>query len=409
MNAIIFILFFVIILPALIAKKIGGNDDGITLRNRTLIVSIIYSLLLIIVNYILPFGLGGDGDDSGYFSYARTGIGIMDQMGYMIFLRWLSPLTGDSLVAIKSTNISIFLLLALCWYKIGKLFNGTFKAVNFFNGILLSSPLFFYFFYLYKDMLIVFLFSCFIYGSLKFAMYGKGVIIIVVSCILTMTLRMPMIPINILVLLFFILIFIKIKKRLLVIKSLTYLSVIIWLFIYSATNEEILSRLNISSTRLITKEYLIYNYEHLINKDSNNSIMKNIFLYFMMETTGLKSVFNGIKNDEIALRGITVLPWLFIGLPLFWSGIISFIKMNTSEYNNEYKLLQCMLAIILIFFFFSLLTNDTTRLRMPGFTAMIAFSVIGYEKRNTKYRISFTQMFTLNIFLLIFYLLIFTF
>ena len=166
-------------LTLLIAARAALSADRAFLVTTLSIAWLAFLILLAVTNDAIPFA--GGGDDEVYFDLARTPIGSLsdifdttnyislDQPGYAMILTGLSGLSGHNLFQLKAFNLSLFLLLAIVWYLIGRtLESQSFGRLTFLTVVMLT-PLWFYFFFLLKDIVIAFLQSLFLLGLVNAA------------------------------------------------------------------------------------------------------------------------------------------------------------------------------------------------------------------------------------------------
>ena len=116
-----------------------------------------------------------------------------------MLLSWVHQLVGDSLYHRKAVNVFFFLMLALVWFGIGRHMGGRRLGFVFASGILLTTPLWFYWIFLMKDMAITFLQSLFILGlvqSLSHRSAARGYGWIVLSTVLTIPFRSQLALVN---------------------------------------------------------------------------------------------------------------------------------------------------------------------------------------------------------------------
>ncbi|WP_161568872.1 hypothetical protein, partial [Exiguobacterium sp. SH5S13] len=134
--------------------------------------------LTALVNMWLPFS--GSGDDENYFYLANTTInsveeafdltrftGLMEQPGYPFLLSIISIFSGPDLLAYKLFNLCLLILLALAWYRIAALAESREFGRVVLISILCLTPLWYYCFFLLKDLTITLLQSLFLLGLVQ--------------------------------------------------------------------------------------------------------------------------------------------------------------------------------------------------------------------------------------------------
>jgi hypothetical protein len=119
------------------------------------LAGIFFLSLLSLVDEAIPF-LGGGIDDEGYFTVSKRSFNrasdwfdlgqfkrTHEQAGYPMLLSWVHQFVGDSLYHRKAVNV-FFLMLALVWFEIGKQMGADVLGFVFASGILLTTPLWYY-------------------------------------------------------------------------------------------------------------------------------------------------------------------------------------------------------------------------------------------------------------------------
>jgi hypothetical protein len=378
-SIVIFIL--VILLPLVFAYGINGKVDRAWLTRIIVFSAIFLLFLLVLVNDYLPFTFGGD--DQIYYLHSRFRFQSLDsllqafrysheQPGYPILLSLVNAAAGESLLARKALNLSLFLLTALCWYRIGYLIDGQRMARLFCLATLLATPLWYYFFFLLKDMAITAIFSFFILGCFEFFLFRRGIVIIIASSILISLFRLPLVVVNVAIVSIFALLLGQYGRAV----KYTLSALIAILLVAYAADADILDRMGISPTRAFTTEALRTNIEQYMLLQERHSIPKLTLLYFIMETSALKEL--GEFSIE-SLRGWTVMPWIFLGLPLFFFATYHLLRKHQYFSNDYLRRILCVVAVLLIYLVVSIIVNDTTRWRIPAFPAMTAIAAIGWD------------------------------
>ncbi|MHC1729921.1 MAG: hypothetical protein AB9866_28630 [Syntrophobacteraceae bacterium] len=378
----LFVLIFVILLPIYLANRIGGHVSGKKLASIISVSSVIFLVLLSLADYYTPFTDGSD-DISYYYNSLRPLQSFdsltysishyHEQPGYPLFLTFVNSIVDDSLFARKAANIFFFLAIALCWYLIGLKIGGRLTAYRFFIGILLSTPLWFYFLFLLKDMAITVLFSLFILGTVEFFSEKKGIKLMLISSFCLALFRLPLLAINIALLIAFSLFLGRTKGTL----RYTVSVVLILFMLLIGTNIHFLETVGIASTRSLSVGSLMSQAQERAGMSENIPVSKSILLYFLIETSGFRSIDTW---DDTSLRGLTALPWIFIGLPLFFVGSYGIVKCSYRYGTVENRGFLCLLFVVAVYFALSLIVKDSTRWRIPGFPAMAAVAAVGWGR-----------------------------
>ena len=148
-----------------LALAASRRRDAGSILLIVLIAWLVLSLLTTLVNDIMPFADGGD-DYLYYYStqiYLSVGgifdlnrfAGLIEQPGYPLLLGPLSVIAADDLLSYKLLNLFLFVATALTWYRIGTVLVSPEFGRSVMIAILLTTPLWYYVFFLLKEMSIV--------------------------------------------------------------------------------------------------------------------------------------------------------------------------------------------------------------------------------------------------------------
>jgi len=368
----VFILLFVVLLPVFIARNLDTDKDSKWLLKNTSIAVFLFLLILVPINNIYEFSVGGD--DIYYYldSLGQAQFTTYEQPGYSYILAVVNNVAGNSLYARKALNVTFFLLIALCWYRIGFISGGVQLGKLFFTAILLSSPLWYYFFFVLKDMVIILMFSMFFLGVIEFFAYRKGIILMIFSSLLIGFFRLPLVALNIA---FLVVTVVMLSKQKRIVKYITSAFVIFILFGYG-TDVDLLATIGISPERNISLDNLRRQIDQYSIQVVDFSVFRFILIYLLTETTAFTSF--GFY-DSVALRGVIALPWIFIGLPLFFAACYFVVRNRMGMDTSRKNLVICLFMAVLSYFLVSIIVKDTTRWRMPAFPAMAAIAALGWD------------------------------
>lgn len=382
----IFLFVFVtaFLIPVYAAYRAGRPLCGRKLARITAAFACLFMLLLALVDHYDPFMPGGD--DYGYYidsTYPFQSLeaviysiaGSYEQPGYPVFLNLINLIAGDSLYARKSANLGLLLLISVFWYGIGKEIGGERTAQTFFLGILLATPLWFYFFFLFKDMSIIFFFSMFILGATQFFTHGRGASLMLISSFGLALFRLPLLLINAAVLLVFAFLAGKGGGVGRFLAAISFFLLVATVGFYP----EVVDTFGIPRAGSVSVQSMVSRAQEYNAMVEGNPPAKSVLLYFMIETSGLRSLGTW---DDTSFRGITALPWIFAGLPFFFIGTY---RILTNRVTNTWnRILLCLLVIVLIYLAVSLIVKDTTRWRIPGFPAMVSIAAVGWLEMEKK-------------------------
>jgi hypothetical protein len=173
-----------------------------------LYAALAYGVILTFVDSVAPFASGGD--DRAYFLASQVrlhGSGWWNfnqfrsfaQGGYPLMLAWVYQLTGASTYVYKLVNLFFFLLLAVLWFRIGSEVGGRRSAWAFSLAILLATPLWMYWMFIYKEMTIVLIQSLYLLGAVRMAIGRGGVktwVPVIAGTVLLIPLRVYLVLLN---------------------------------------------------------------------------------------------------------------------------------------------------------------------------------------------------------------------
>ncbi|HYJ77972.1 MAG TPA: hypothetical protein VEW03_00015, partial [Longimicrobiaceae bacterium] len=178
------VLYLVLLVALAVAAawRADGGGRRLLFAGVVLYAALGFGLLLAAVSASVPFGSGGD-DLSYYTASLRRLSGsdwfdlgqfsFFEQAGYPLVLSWVHQVAGDSLYARKALNLCLFLVLAAVWLAIGRAASGRRLGYAFGFAILLATPLWVFWAFLFKDMVIVLIQSFFLLGMVRLAT-GRG-------------------------------------------------------------------------------------------------------------------------------------------------------------------------------------------------------------------------------------------
>ena len=399
-----------------LAFVLVDRRDRIRCASTIFAAGMIFLVALAIINTNYPFA--GGGDDRNYYLNSRyefRGLGDwfdfsrvnrrQEQGGYALLLAWVHQFVGDSLFLRKAVNILFFLILGVVWYAIGMAISGRRLAWVFFTMVLATSPLWYYWMFLLKDMAIVLLQSIFLLGAVKMFTSGKiwqSVAVVVSSTLLLIPFRVYLVLVNLAVLLFGVLFVSDSCKK----RSPTFLRVLIVLVMTAGilslgANRDFLKQMGAGGERraldAVSIEESLANLgeakQHQLRSDRTYAL-KYPLLFLIGETTGLNPhTYKEIEAKDI--RGILVVPWLLFGVPLFGIGVRRIVAVRgkkkvhsirkeriqdvskPSHVCNE-RVLWLLLAFIALYSVISWISTDTTRWRMPVMPMMVGVAGWGW-------------------------------
>lgn len=420
MNALF--LLCVILVPAVCSFLIAGQREGVRLSALLTVAGLLCLAVLWHVDDAIPFS--GNGDDQDYLNASKQTFNSLsdwvdvrrykrthEQAGYPLLLAWAHQFVGESLYHKKSLNVLLFLMIAVTWFKIGLEIGGRRLAFVCAMGVLLMTPLWFYWMFLLKDMAITLLQSIFILGviqSLSSRAAVKGYFLIAMSTLLLIPFRSKLALVNLVVLA---------GATILQMGSLqswkgSLLRVvmsggIIVSILVVGRNAELLREMGVAGEHRALDSQSVqaeFDYRGQTRMAIFANIVKFPFLYLVGEVAAL----NPRSWDEGGsglIRGLSMVPWIAVGLPLFTVGTWNMLRpqkysevaMRLSSKSQEGQHsgpgkpervhLLVLLMFVLIYAGVAWVSADTTRWRMPAMPAMGAIAGFAWITMNGQQRL----------------------
>lgn len=408
-----FIIFFIIFVPAsiFISRLSAENRDRDFLMFYTISAWLIFTPLIAIVHYWMPFS--GGGDDEVYFFLAglptsglesvfdfQRFIGALEQPGYPWLLSIVQIFTGHNLLVYKLLNLFFFIMIAAIWYCIGSKIESPEFGRKIFLSILFLTPMWFYFFFTLKDMIITLFQSFFVLNVIRI-WYRPAVSDFFGATTSTgalLLLRAPLVTQNAVVLLAAGILKLfapgAAKNRtapLLV--ALLALATVIPIVI---SPDNMLS-LGIDSDHRVVGSAAMFDRIELFKNSSEFNPFIFPFVYLFIETSGLN--LNTWKVfDFFWLRSVLALPWIAVVVPFFFLGLFWLFKVPSgvkSAKGGLGRLRQSRIiatpwstvtVFIIISFTTSWIVGDTTRWRVPDMPFIASIALAGWQSVSIKRR-----------------------
>lgn len=411
MSVVIFIIIFIPI-NYIIVNYVADIKDRFYMLSIVICAWLIFVPVVLVFDSITPFT--DVGDDMGYFFLSNTKInsisdvfdftryyGVMEQPGYPWLLSIINMITGHDLVVFKFLNLFIFIVLGVVWYKIGYELEGQVYARRVIVLIMLITPLWYYFIFLLKDMVITLLESLFLLSTIQYSKRHNiaSIFSIIFFSLFVLLFRSPLILQNVVVL---VMAFIA-RSFIVESKSRRYtpivmITVVLLLIIPIVTNYEIMKSIGIySPERVIGTQEMQESGMRLSQSTEMNRSMFPV-LYLFTETAGFSSGTWGTINSSW-LRGIMAIPWILFIVPFFIFGFLLLFFPN-NVYENKYyqnrsilhsKAIATPWSIIIIYLFISMyvswIVGDTTRWRLSDMPVIAAISLVGWLNMKNIFRL----------------------
>ena len=399
----------VVLIPASCSFLVAGKRDGIRIGVLVILAGICFLSALWMIDEAMSFT--GGGDDKVYFTVSKRSFDNVsawfdlrqfqkthEQAGYPLLLSWVHQIAGDSLYHRKALNVFVFLMLALVWFEIGKQIGGHNLGFVFALGVVLATPLWFYWMFLLKDMTITFLQSLFILGLIHLLSHrstARSYGLIVLSTVLTIPFRSQLALVNLVALAGATVLGMgsgrSWKSSFL---KVTMMGGMLLGLLVLGQNPEMLSQLGVRGEhQALDTESVQAEVE--FRGRSRTAQFTNALMFPLLYLMGEVAAFNpkvwGDVNPPL-IRGLSMVPWIYVGVPLFISG--AWIIVRGRKFQQEAvqittgqgvdhpvdpvrparAQLSVLLMFALIYAGVSWISADTTRWRIPAMPSMVAIA-----------------------------------
>jgi hypothetical protein len=359
--------------------------------------------VLLAVNAWSPFA--GSGDDEDYFTLATTplqGGGVFDltrfaaaeQPGYPWFLTTFAQLAGHDLLTLKVLNLACFMLLVPIWYRIGVELGGRRFGRTLAVAVLLLTPLWFYWMFLFKDVVIALLENLFLLGAIS-TVQGRGARgwgLVLLTTLAVIPFRSQLVLVNVAV--------IAASTALLLIRrgrpdrivgTVIVGTLVIAAVIKCASDPELMASIGITSeARVIGSQSFMASLQAAGDPSPMNRAMFPV-LYLLTETSGFNPA-AWTNFDPGTLRGVLAIPWIAVVCPFAVLGGLWILRRDPStrrldarggfvERIRSSRLVTSpwgvVAAFVAVYMTVSWLVGDTTRWRLSDMPAIAAIATAG--------------------------------
>jgi hypothetical protein len=402
MTSLTTFLVFAVMTLGLTTLLIKGEDRQ-WVTSLMLIAWVSLFPLLALVNLWFPFA--GGGDDESYFYVAATDFsswaevldltqfaGLMVQPGYPWLLSILFQFIGEDLLAFKLLNLAAFVLLIPLWYRIGLELDSRQFGRAMALAVLLLTPLWCYWMFLLKDLLITLLQSIFLLGVVQVSgsRSKAGWLLVLAATLALIPFRAPLVLLNVAVLAgTATLMFVRRGERGRSFSTVIMSAIVIAGVLSIASDPEWMAAVGIyGEDRVIGTEAA----EVTVSQVGEASLMnRGLFplLYLFSETSGL-NLKTWADFDAFSLRGALAIPWIVVAVPFFVVGLLGLMRRDPQSIQRggimagvrSMRLVAtpwgAVLVFILAYLALSWMVGDTTRWRIPDMPAMAAVAMAGW-------------------------------
>jgi hypothetical protein len=300
-------------------------------------------------------------------------------------------------------------MLAQVWFVIGQAIGGRRLAFAYVWGVLLTTPLWFYWMFLLKDMAIVLLQSLLLLGLVLSRVQGKqvrGYSIAGLSTLLVLSFRSMLALPNLAMLALSILL--RQRDRIRALSTLGRLTIVASIAIgilAIGASADFLLKLGVSGPDRTLDAASV---EAGINfRRSSRMALGNPLKFLLVYLVGGEfAAFNPQSwqgDGVLLLRAITIVPWAYVGLPLFLAGTYrlmtavgartNLVRSVTTKRREmvsiDVQSLWLFVAFIVLYGVISWLAGDPTRVRISTFPPMVAIAGLAWVTLSNQKRIAF--------------------
>lgn len=400
MNVVLFaaFLFIGVLITSLLLIK---REDRTNVLALVCFAWVSLSLLLFLCNDSIPFTQ--DDDDVTYylmtvsassldydiFSMAKHA-GYYDQPGYSFLLNLIFLIVEDSLYSFKLFNLALYVLLIPIWYRISYELKGSDFGKTTAVGVLFLFPLWYYTFFLLKDMMIVFLHSIFLLGIVYDVINARfrGIFLAFISTFLLIFFRIHLVIIHVLVFLcsYTLVSLRSVSQNKRVIANSVAMLIFFGILMVAASSD-LLYSFGIESKNRVLFEHEMMTLGEQLGERSYINRMLFPLLYLLSETSGFNAG-TWEQFDSKWLRGLLAIPWIIFGVPFFVMGIVSLLTdrkkvLEDVNLQNAWVVLFVFLAGYLML---SWIVGSTTRWRVADFPILGLLACYGWTNQNLKHK-----------------------
>lgn len=360
--------------------------------------------IVVLLNEAFPFS--GSGDDEDYFYAAATSMNSItdvfdfgrfssshEQPGFPWLLSVVNNLFGHDIIIFKSLNLMIIVSVSITWFCIGALLEskkfGRATAVC----ILILTPLWYYIFFLLKDISIVFLQSLFLLGLVatlrRYQIWSW--LLIGSATVALIPFRSPTVLINVAVLVGAMTLRIvggRVSSgRILQIASAFAVA---GGFLVVAGNANMLAAFGVTSESRVVGSDEMFEAAALIGQSSSLNRAFFPIIYILSETSGLNPAM-WTEFTPTLMRGALVIPWIFFVVPYFFVGLFWLgtpveqvrhsqgfvgLLLNTRLIATPWG---ALVVFIVAYVAVSWQVGDTTRWRLPDMPVIAVVALAGWH------------------------------
>ncbi|HPT50717.1 MAG TPA: hypothetical protein PKZ22_11035 [Accumulibacter sp.] len=411
MSAFLIGLSLYVPLSLLFMALVAERHERSFLIGRISIAWVGISSMVSLVNIWLPFT--GGGDDEDYYFLANLPVNSisdlfdikrfadsMEQPGYPFILSLINFFSDADLLSYKLFGVFVFILISLTWYRIGVLLESIRFGRKVFLGVLFLTPLWFYTFFLLKDLLVVFLQSLFLLGLLQNWQRpcAKSMLLIGLATLAILPFRAPLILQNAVV--FggaIVLDLARNRGQSSRIGRFVFSGLLIFVLVLIASNPYFMQEMGVSSEhRVLGATDMVGSVAATGDESKFNPVLFPV-IYVFSEITAfnLKAWW---ALDSAWLRGILALPWILFFVPFFIFGSIRIFEVvdprsSSSRFVGKFRstrFVSTPWGVLMLFVFsmavVSFQVGDTARWRISDMPVIATVAMAGWFFSNRSRR-----------------------
>lgn len=378
----------------------------------------VLSFLVVVMNDRMPFADGGDdylyyystqllNSTSSIFDFSRFA-GLVEQPGYPILLGPIALFAGDDLLAYKLFNLLLLISCGLVWYRIGIVLRSPAFGRALMVGILLTTPLWYYVFFLLKEMSIVLFQSLFLWGLVE--SYARRSIrpwLLVAAATVPLTLfRVPLILQNAGVAITALTASNLGRGRRSGLLPVVAAAAIFALLIIVASNPDLMRSIGVSGTSQILGSEEMEMRTQKFRAESSLNVLIFPLIYLLTETSGLApETWQALGEGGLAaagpqgVRGLLALPWILLTTPFFGLGLRWIMGVprelprprDLVEWFRSIRAVTTPWGAVLLFVLSSMalswVVGDTTRWRVADMPGFVAIALAGWYATSKQLRL----------------------
>jgi hypothetical protein len=353
----------------------------------------------------------GGGDDEDYFRMAtKQSSSIWDiidlaqfksafeQPGYPWLLTIVAQFSGQDILAFKILNLSAFIGLISVWYRIGVELDSRYFGRVMAVAILLLTPLWYYWMFALKDIIIVLLQSVFLLGLVQ-ASQGRSVtgwLIVLAASLAIIPLRSALVLVNMSVAIgTMVLVSFRRGSMTKLLLNLCIAAVVVFAILGIASDSERMASLGVFTDNRVLSTAVFTEAVPRLFADVVKSGILFPLKYLFSDVSGF-SPQTWRNIDPLWLGGVLSIPWILVGVPFLVLGFVRLFRREELVMRHRgvfaaargSPMVMTPWGVVVMFICayvaLSWMMGDTTRWRtadMPALAAVASFGWLSVSAR----------------------------